>query len=169
MFQSKEVSFVPVGRIIRTGGFKAVRAYYESLGEDFVKALDDMLLFDAVIFNVDRHYGNFGFLVDNTTNRIIAPAPLFDHGNSLLNFAGRDNLSSTDELKKYADTRKPCVYDDFVTEAASILTHERRNSLRKLLNFRFKRHSRYNLDKKRLTMLEEIVRSRASEILNASV
>ena len=46
-------------------------------------ALEDMLVFDAIICNTDRHYGNFGVLVDNKTNAIAAPAPLFDHGNSL--------------------------------------------------------------------------------------
>ena len=98
-----------------------------------------MLLLDAVIYNSDRHYGNFGFLIDNKTNEIIAPAPLFDHGNSLLNFAGRDALESAESLEKYAKTILPCVYDDFIGEIE--LTHEQRNNLRKLLNFIFTRHS----------------------------
>ena len=59
LFTSKDISFVPVGRIVRSGGMKAVRAFYESKGEEYVKALDDMIVFDAVIFNTDRHYGNF--------------------------------------------------------------------------------------------------------------
>ena len=166
LFTSKDVSFVPVGRIVKTGGFAAVKAFYEKLGEEYVKALNDMLLLDAVIFNADRHYGNFGFLVDNQTNKIIAPAPLFDHGNSLLNFAGRDALENEAALQKYANTVLPCVYDDFVAEAAAALTHEQRNNLRKLLDFRFRRHSRYNLDGKRLAMLEKVISSRAAEILN---
>lgn len=166
LFTSKDVSFVPVGRVVKTGGFAAVKAFYESLGEEYVKALNDMLLLDAVIFNADRHYGNFGFLVDNRTNKIIAPAPLFDHGNSLLNFAGRDALENEAALKKYANTVLPCVYDDFVSEAAAVLTHEQRNNLRTLLDFRFKRHSRYNLDGKRLAMLEKVISSRAAEILS---
>ena len=44
-----------------------------------------MLLFDAVIYNTDRHLGNFGLLVDSKTNKIIRPAPIFDNGNSLFN------------------------------------------------------------------------------------
>lgn len=165
LFTSKELSFVPVGRIVKSGGFKAVRDFYAGLGDEFVKAFDDMLLLDAVIFNSDRHYGNFGFMVDNETNEIVAPAPLFDHGNSLLNFAGRDALESDETLEKYARTILPCVYDDFVSEASAILTHERRNCLRKLLDFEFTKHSRYNLDGRRLKMLEKVVRKRATEIL----
>ena len=74
LFTSKEHSFIPVGRLVTKGGMKAVREYYESLGEEFIHALDDMLVLDAIICNVDRHFGNFGFMVDNRTNKITAPA-----------------------------------------------------------------------------------------------
>ena len=165
LFTSKDVSFVPVGRIIRSGGMEAVRNYYQSLGETYEEALNEMLVFDALIFNTDRHYGNFGFLVDSHSNRIIAPAPLFDHGNSLLNFADRDALKDKESIWKYAKTRMPSVYDDYIAEAKAVLTHEQRNALRKLLNFRLKRHSRYNLDGKRLKLIEYAVQKRAAELL----
>ena len=164
LFTSKDISYIPVGRIVKEGGFKAVKAFYENLGDEFKTAFNDMLLLDAVIFNADRHYGNFGFLIDNKTNKIVAPAPLFDHGNSLLNFAGKDALENVELLEKYSKTIMPCVYDDFIGEIE--LTHEQRNNLRKLLDFRFTRHSRYNLDKRRLSMLERVIRNRAAEILS---
>ncbi len=166
LFTSKDVSFVPVGRIVRTGGMTAVREYYKKLGAEFEKALDDMFVFDALIFNTDRHYGNFGFLIDSRTNKIIAPAPFFDHGNSLFNFAGADALKNKDSFLKYAKTQLPCVYDDFASEAKKVMTHERRNAVRKLLNFKFARHSRYNLDKKRLMLVEYAVNQRAAELLD---
>lgn len=165
LFTSKEVSFVPVGRIVRSGGMNAVRNFYHSLGEEYVNALNEMIIFDAVIFNTDRHYGNFGFLVDSTTNKIVAPAPLFDHGNSLFSLAGRDALVNEESLKKYAAALKPCVYDDFVGEAKSVITHEQKNILRCLLNFRITRHSRYNLPNNRLTLIEKTISSRVKEII----
>ena len=144
---------------------KAVRAFYESLGDEFVRALDDMIVFDAVIFNTGRHYGNFGFLVDSRTNQIIAPTPLFDHGNALLNLAGAEALKSKENILKYAKTQMPCVYDDFVGEAKKVMTHEHRNHLRRLLDSRFKRHSRYNLSPERLALVEFAVQSRGKELL----
>lgn len=165
LFTSKDLSFVPMGRIVRSGGMKAVREFYASLGDEFTKALNDMIVFDAVIFNTDRHYGNFGFLIDSKTNKIVAPAPLFDHGNSLFNFAGIDNLRDEKALQKYADTLLPQVYDDFVAEAKKVLTHEQKNNLRKLLDFKLKRHSRYNLPKERLMLIEKTVSNRVKEIL----
>ena len=165
LFTSKDVSFVPVGRIVRSGGMQAVRAYYKKLGAEFEKALNDMFIFDALIFNTDRHYGNFGFLIDSHTNKIIAPAPLFDHGNSLFHFAGVDALKSKKSFLKYAETQMPCVYDDYVAEAKKVLTHEWRSAIRRLLDFKLPRHSRYNLSKERLNLIECAVSQRAAELL----
>ena len=165
LFTSKEYSYIPVGRIVKIGGMKAVREYYKTLGNEFVKALDDMIVLDALICNTDRHYGNFGFLVDNKTNKIAAPAPLFDHGNSLFNFAARDDLDSYEHFEKYADTLLPCVYDDFIAAAKAVLTKEHRDKLRGLLNFKFKKHPRYNLPEKRLRLIENQIRDRAKLLL----
>ena len=165
LFTSKDYAFLPVGHIVPSGGMKAVRESYRKMGEPFEKALDDMLVLDALIFNTDRHFGNFGFLVDNKTNQIVAPAPLFDHGNSLFKFAGFDDLSSERALQAYADTLFPCVYDDYITAAKEVLTAERKEGLRHLLTFRFKRHPRYNLPKERLGLIEKIVQRRASVLL----
>lgn len=166
LFTSKEFSFLPVGRIVTTGGMQAVREYYETLGPKFVAALDDMLVFDAVIMNTDRHFGNFGFLIDNKTNKIVAPAPLFDHGNALLNFAGHDDLENMDTLKTYADTLLPCVYDDFIGTAKKVLAPRHREGLRKLLNFKFKKNARYNLPDARLKLIEKMIRTRAKQLLD---
>jgi hypothetical protein len=165
IFTDKEKSFIPVGRIVKSGDFDEVRDYYRTLGPDFLNALDDMIVFDALICNTDRHYGNFGFIVDNATNKIVSPAPLFDHGNSLFNFAGRDDLQSADTLKRYSETLLPCVYDDFMKKARRVLASRHREGLRRLVDFRFKRHSRYNLPPERLKLIEKIVSDRAKELL----
>ena len=166
LFTSKDYSFLPVGRIVTSGGMKAIREYYETLGKEFVEALNDMLVLDAIIMNTDRHFGNFGFIIDNKTNKIVAPAPLFDHGNALLNFAGRDDLENDEALKAYADTLLPCVYDDFIGTAKTVLTQKHREGLRKLLEFKFKKNPRYNLPDKRLKMLEKMIQSRAKLLLD---
>lgn len=166
LFTTKDYSFLPVGRMVTTGGMKAVAEYYETLGPEFVKALHDILVFDALVCNTDRHFGNFGFLVDNHTNKIVAPAPLFDHGNSLFNYAGMEDFESMSALQEYADTLLPCVYDDFIGTAKKVLTEENRKGLRKLLDFKFKRHPRYNLPKERLVLIEKQIQKRAQELLD---
>ena len=51
------------------------------------KQFKDMLIFDYLILNKDRHFKNFGLLVDNDSRNILGFMPLFDHGYSLGNFA----------------------------------------------------------------------------------
>lgn len=165
LFTSKDFAYLPVGRIVTSGGMEKVREYYKTLGPEFEKALNDMLVLDAIICNTDRHFGNFGFLIDNKTNVIAKPAPLFDHGNSLFNFAGKDDLENDSSLKEYTDTLIPCVYDDFIGTAKNVLTPEIRSGLRKLLNFRFKKHPRYNLPPQRLKLIEKQIQERAKELL----
>ena len=166
LFTSKDVSFLPVGRIVTSGGMKAVIKYYEELGTQYVEALHDMFVLDALICNTDRHFGNFGFLVDNQTNQIVAPAPLFDHGNALFNYAGQDALASSGALREYAETLVPCVYDDFIGTAKKVLTAKHREGLRKLLEFRFVRHAKYNLPIDRLKLIEEQIKERARMLLD---
>ncbi len=166
LFTSKDYSYLPVGRIVKSGGFDSVKECYKNLGKKFEKALNDMIVFDAVICNVDRHFGNFGFIVENKSNRIVAPAPLFDHGNSLFNMAGRDDLESDEKLTAYAETLLPCVYDNFIEAAKEVLTSEHREGLRKLLDFKFKKHPRYNLPNKRLRLIEKQIHSRAKMLLD---
>lgn len=165
LFTSKKYSYVPIGYIKTKGGMEAVRAYYEELGVEYTKALNDMLVFDALICNTDRHFGNFGVLVDNEKNEIAGPAPLFDHGNALFNFAWGTDWESEANLEAYIDTLQPCVYDDFIGSARKVLTAEHRAALRKLLEFRFRRHPRYNLPEKRLKLVEAMIRKRAGMLL----
>ena len=45
---------------------------------------EDLMLFDALILNIDRHLGNFGLLVSSNTQEKIKNAPIFDNGKSLI-------------------------------------------------------------------------------------
>lgn len=165
LFTNKAYSYLPIGRMVTAGGMETVREYYQSLGKEYIDALNAMLVFDAVIFNTDRHFGNFGFMVNNKTNKITASAPLFDHGNALFNYAGRDDLETFAALEAYAATLMPCTYDDFTGTAKKALTPELREGVRHLLGFKFKKHPRYNLPDKRLKLLEQFVQKQARVLL----
>ena len=67
--------------------------------------------------------------------------------------------------QKNAAGQLPCVYDDFIEEAKPLLTHEHRNNLRKLLDFRFRRHRLYNLPEQRLELIEAVVHQQARKLL----
>lgn len=168
LFTSKDYAYMPIGHIVTEGGFAAVFDYYQQLGEAFVQALRDMLVFDAVVCNTDRHFGNFGLMIDNATNMIARPAPLFDHGNSLFNFAGKEYLQNAELLQQYANTLAPCTYGDFIETAGKYMNGKNHDQLRRLLTFHFKRHSRYNLPSGSLQLIEEQVQKRARILLGLS-
>ncbi len=163
LFTSLNYSFIPIGRIIKDCNMDKVINYYKTLGPIFYDSLIDMIVFDAIILNTDRHFGNFGLLIDNKTNKIIKPAPLFDHGLSLLNFAMADDLKN---YNKYIKTLLPSCYNDFILEAKLYITKRQKDMLKKLINFKLKKHSRYNLDKYRLNILENIIKERINILLN---
>lgn len=168
LFTSKDYAYMPIGHIVTEGGFAAVFDYYQQLGEAFVQALRDMLVFDAVVCNTDRHFGNFGLMIDNATNTIARPAPLFDHGNSLFNFAGKEYLQNAELLQQYVNTLAPCTYGDFIETAGKYMNGKNHDQLRRLLTFHFKRHSRYNLPSGSLRLIEEQVQKRARILLGLS-
>lgn len=165
LFTSKEVSFVPIASIVKSGGWQAASSEYDAMGDEFKEALSDMVAFDALICNTDRHLGNFGFLVDNETNKIVATAPLFDHGNSLFYQAFGDDWESDDALAEYAESQKPCLYEDFFEEAKRVMTASIRAKVRKALDFSFTRRPVKGFSKKRLSMIERQIRSRAKRLL----
>ena len=162
LFTSKDFAYLPIGRVVSRGGWSAVFEYYKRLGDEYYDTLIDMLVFDAVICNEDRHFGNFGLKVDNRTNKIVGTAPIFDNGLSLFNYAMDDEL---EDIELYAKTRLMATSQDFLLFAKEIITPRQKERVRKLINFKFKKHSRYNWDKNRLRIIEKFIQVRVQEIL----
>ena len=162
LFTSPDVSFIPIGRLVRDGGIESVIDYYRNLGDNYYQELIDMLVFDAVILNEDRHFGNFGLLVDSHANKIIAPAPIFDNGLSLLCYAMEGDFEDTNT---YVSTRLPATYQDFILFVKPLMTMRQKDKLRKLINFEFDKNTRYKLSNKRLKQLEKIIQERVRLLL----
>ena len=162
LFTSKKYSFIPTGRLVKEGGLRSVFDFYETLGKEFSENLKDLFIFDALIFNQDRHMGNFGVLVNNYTNKIEKPAPIFDNGLSLFCYAMSDDLEN---VEKYKKTILPSLYPSFIDFAKEIMGEPQRKKLHKMLDFTFAKHSRYNLDPKRLKIIEKAVKEQAELLI----
>jgi hypothetical protein len=165
LFTDIDTSYIPIGRIVRTGGIEACLDYYKNLGEDFYQQLVSMLVFDTVIINEDRHFGNFGLMRDNHTGDIIAPAPIFDNGLSLL-CCGMKNEFLTD-IDAYIKTRtnpyeKNNQYFDLCRR---IIGPVQKKQLRHLINFNFEESDLSNLPTWRLRALEKVVHGRVETLL----
>lgn len=162
LFTSKEFGFISAGRLVHKGGIDAVEKYCSDLGPEFNEAFADMLAFDAIVLNIDRHFGNFGFIVDNLKNKIIAPAPLFDHGMALLYSAMKDDF---DDIEAYEQLQLPRTYDNFIARARQSMGTTQRKKVRALFDFRFRKHPRYNWPQWRLEKLEDMIHRRAKMLL----
>lgn len=164
LFTDKNTSFVPIYKFVYGGTLLDTANYLKSLGENFYNAFADMMVFDALICNTDRHAGNYGLLVDNLTNTPIKFAPIFDNGLSLFNYAMDDDLADIDN---YAKSRFPS-YDavSFDEIVKAFISDRQKAELRKLINFKFTPHSRYNLPRKRLKIIEDYIQRRIQYFLN---
>lgn len=166
LFTDKDTSFVPIGRIVKAGGIQKCLDYYDKMGKDFSEQIRSMLVFDALIYNEDRHFGNFGILRDNHTGKIVAPAPIFDNGSSLFCFAGREDIPN---LEEYAKTRTNPYYISFEEVCAAVMGTKQKEQLRRMIGFKFTRHPKLNLPEEHLIAVERVLESRVRELLEIPV
>ena len=154
IFTSDKLGYLPAGRIMNVA---------EAL-ED--KRFADIFFFDALIFNTDRHLGNFGYLVDNDKNEIVGVAPIFDNGYGLFSLAlyrPGDRLDEFSDLAKYVSRVKPALYSKWLGFPGGI-TKSMLERMKALKGFRFKRHKYYNLPQDRLRSIEKFLQSRILQI-----
>lgn len=163
LFTDIDHSYVPVYRFFDNYSLRSVAQYIRSLGDDYFDAFVDMLVFDALIYNEDRHFGNFGFMVDNKTNQPCAFAPIFDNGLSLFNYAMPDDFEN---LKEYAKTRRSSYGVPFENIVREFITSRQKEKLRKMIGFQFEHNRNYNLPAKRLKAIEKHLQERVMELLS---
>jgi len=156
LFTSDKYGYLPAGRMVTK----------DSALSD--PRFANIFFFDALIFNTDRHMGNFGFLVDNDTNEIAGAAPIFDNGYGLFSLATyRPDMPQHhefDDLRKYLNRVGPALYDHWLDYPVS-LNSELLAKLTLLQGFRFKKHKHYNLSDDRLNAIEEFIQRRVDAIL----
>ena len=163
LFTDINTAYIPIGRIVREGGLKACLEYYRQLGPEAYEQVRSMLVFDAVIYNEDRHFGNFGVLRDNHTGKVTSAAPVFDNGMSLFNFAMPEDFQ---DLDSYAKTRGTAYGVSFENVCQEVMGPIQARQLRKLIGFTFRRHPRLNWPEYRLEATERHLQKRVRQFLD---
>lgn len=161
-FSKNGVEFVSAADLVKTAEKPSFYTMDEHLRErcryfeipDYKMFLDQLKVLDYIIFNYDRHLGNFGFLYDTESGRFLGPAPIFDNGSSLWcqdSFLYAESLDSlaTELNEKIKTIRHPEIIElpnlqeyeireiiESVYEEAAI-TSERARAISKLLNNRY--------------------------------
>ena len=166
LFTDIDTAYIPAGRIVRSGGIAACLKYYDSLGSEFSEQIRSMLVFDALIYNEDRHFGNFGVLRDNHSGKVIAPAPVFDNGLSLFCYAGKEDYP---HLEEYARTRSNPYNISYEEVCAEVMGSKQKKQLRRMIGFRFQRHLSLNLPEEHLEAIEKHLQIRLRRLLSIPV
>ncbi len=170
LFTSDDVGFVDGYTFLRKQGFDLDNAILDDpltqmrIAEIVMSPqYEDMMLFDSIIANQDRHLGNWGVLVDNNTGEFLEVAPIFDNGFSLLYGASAADLQA--EYHKLYKQSLSCKYLSLDEQARLFVQKRHLPILRKLTTFKFQKHPSYNIADATLKLMEQLVRERAQRTL----
>lgn len=161
LFTSENVGFVPMYYCMKhEDTFKEGARLIEVATKIYGKEkMEDLMVYDSIIYNTDRHLGNFGMLINNETREFLKTAPIFDNGNSILAFI--DEKTVVEDIFRSYISKFGVDFDIL----SNLFVQERhRKGLEKLKNFKFKRHDKYNLSEEILEKGEIFIQKRAKFI-----
>ena len=154
LFTSDKYGYIPAGRIVSKD---------EALADS---RFADIFFFDALIFNTDRHMGNFGYLIDNDKNEIVGAAPIFDNGYGLFSLA-LDRVGDTHDefydLRRFTSRVNPALYLKWLGFPGGV-TSSMKKRLEALKGYRITRHPKYNLSARRISAIEDFLQNRIAKI-----
>lgn len=162
LFTNENIGFIPMfyalGENQYKKGGKLLEAISKIYGEE---KFEDLMVFDSLIYNKDRHLGNLGMLIDNNTLKILKAAPIFDNGTSILSFINEDTQIEN-IFKRYVSAFEI----DFDILSNIFVKERHREGLERLKNFEFKRHNEFNLEENILKKAEDFIQKRAKLMIN---
>lgn len=147
LFSSEKTGYIEAARIFRN--IRQDRADGRNILLDALgRFYPDLLLFDAIIGNRDRHLENFGFLFDTDTCKLKSHAPIFDSG---MSFNYMMDVTQTDIADLKSDS-----FNSFREQLVFCLRPHHAPILARLKGFTFREHPLAN-DATMLKSLETIV------------
>ena len=169
LFTSEDVGYTAAYDFFRAKGLAMKRAnlanivVQDKMAEIYGREkYGDLMIYDALICNKDRHLGNFGYLTDNNTGAYLRPAPIFDNGFSLLYGAAKNDMEN---LEAYISSLSG-KYMNFDTAVKLFIRPDHIPGIRKLLNFHFRKHPKYNVANATLEKMSQFIQLRARKILS---
>jgi hypothetical protein len=162
LFTTENIGLIPYSALSKNGNLGQVVNFYREKGLNTY--ISEMLIADSIMFNEDRHLGNFGFLVDNNTGKIVDTAPLYDHNISLLCYAMQDDFRNIDSYIS-KNNKGPKLGGDFIGVARELLTTDTRKKLINMYGFKIQKHPRYNLPDWRIDQLNKLINRQIELIL----
>ncbi len=117
-FVKRGYELIPAYEIINSQKYRNDMSLYDAyinickkngLEEEIIRNfMDYQTLSDFVITNEDEHWNNFGIIRDTNTLKFVAPAPIYDSGNSMF---FKDNLSNSLERHEILEKRITSIHE----------------------------------------------------------
>ena len=172
LFTSQDFGYKPVSLFLKSGvkyGLaETLEIYREFNSED---AFRHMVVADCITLNCDRHFGNFGFLVNNETFERTVLNPCFDFNMAFVPFAedGFDFGKASDgrelSFDEYLSKRPPMIGSDYLAPARAILTPEIKKCVEEILETPLTLSCDEKFTEKRLTQMNMIKNVQCQRIL----
>lgn len=164
-FTNEDVGFVPLRKLVdRRITLEKLLDFFDAL--ECREQFQRMLVLDAVTFNVDRHLGNIGVLVDNVMQKPLGIAPNFDFNLSMLPYVTKEEFEQIGtKLLDYG----PAIGSDFTRVGQEMLTSEIRRELIRLQGFQFSFRGNKDFEPWRVKRMEDMVHQQIRAILKGEI
>ena len=174
LFTSQRFGYRPIALFYKTRLTlpKLLEIYREFNSEDEFRR---MIVADCITLNSDRHFGNFGFLVNNETFERTVINPCFDFNMAFVPFAengfdfGIDQNGKEIDFDKYLFKRPPVIGSDYVAPARAILTPEIKKSVEEIRETPLVLQCDDKFSENRLVMVNKIKNAQCERILGFEV
>lgn len=140
--------------------------YMSSFPDDSEERFREMVVCDAITFNQDRHFGNFGVLIDNDAVTPLRMAPVFDFNLAFLPYVVDSEFEHIgDKLLEYG----PKIGEDFTRIGQKMLTDRIAEKLKDLkdISFRFEGDDRFT--KERIGQMKSLINRQIDAVLSREV
>lgn len=159
LMTSEQISLIPLYKFCDRYDFSSIRRCVSDFG--FQKDFYQMLIFDYLSLNTDRHLGNFGVLVDADTFEPLRLAPIFDNGASMLCY-----YTGYQKISDYLVDAVPALYDSFedtIPYWKKLVGNS--HNVQHLINFSFARELLGDYPSDKVRLVEQFIQKRVANFL----
>lgn len=165
LFTDEQYGYVPAVRFdINHSSPSELMQFYSGLGNE--DAFRRMIVIDSLTFNVDRHAGNHGVLVDNDTLQPVTMAPVFDMNMSMLPYVERDEFQ---DINRKMNQYGPRIGEDFTRMGQQAVTSAIRSDMVGLKGFQFTFRGDEQFPEWRVKAMEELVNRQIEAVLSKDI
>lgn len=165
LFTNETYGYVPISRFpINHSSPESLMRFYAELGSETL--FRKMIVLDSLTFNVDRHAGNHGVLVENDTQKPIRMAPVFDLNLSMLPYIERSDWEHIGtKMRDYG----PRIGEDFTRIGQQAMTSEIRAILIGMKSFQFSFRGDEKIEPERVKLMEQMIHKQIEALLSREV